>query len=116
MRIYISGPISGQDKRRTLDRFRNAADAIAAAGHTPVSPTQISGWGLRWSTYMQIAIDVLKSGDIDAVYMLCGWRDSFGACLERYIAQASGIPVFHQNRDDGILYKKPGFGKEETND
>ena len=114
MRIYISGPISGKDKRRTLDRFRNAADVIAAAGHTPVSPTQISGWGLSWSTYMQIAFDVLKSGDIDAVYMLSGWQDSHGACLERYTARVSGMPVFYQNRDDRIRYKKPGFGEGAT--
>ena len=100
MNIYISGPISGQDKQRARDRFCNAARIIEEAGHNAINPIDISEWGLDWSTYMQIAFDVLKSGDVDSVYMLSGWEESNGASLERYMAIVQGIPVQYQNKAD----------------
>lgn len=106
MNIYISGPISGQDKVRTRDRFRNTERIITAAGHKAINPIDIAEWGLDWSTYMQIAFDVLKSGDVDVVYMLSGWQDSDGASLEHYLAIVQGIPIAYQSKDDRAQYRQ----------
>lgn len=108
MRIYISGPISGQDRIRTVDRFNNTARIIEEAGHRAINPINIAGWGLEWSTYMQIAFDVLKSGDVDVVYMLSGWQESNGASLERYMAIIKGIPVAYQSAEDRLQYDARG--------
>lgn len=114
MNIYISGPISGQDKRRTRDRFNNAARVITEAGHNAINPIDISEWGLDWSTYMQIAFDVLKSGMVDAVYMLSGWQESNGACLERYMAMVQGLPVTYQNKEDRERFRQKGADNGEV--
>ena len=108
MRIYISGPISGQDRIRTVDRFNNTARIIEEAGHRAIIPINIAGWGLEWSTYMQIAFDVLQSGEVDMVYMLSGWEESTGASLERYMAIIKGIPVEYQSAEDRKQYKANG--------
>lgn len=108
MKIYISGPISGQDRIRTMDRFYNTARIIQEAGHKAINPIDIADWGLDWSTYMQIAFDILQSGEIDVVYMLSGWEESTGASLERYLAIIKGIPVEYQSAEDRKQYKANG--------
>lgn len=40
MRVYIAGPITGTDDYQ--ERFSAAAEAITAAGHTPLSPTSVA--------------------------------------------------------------------------
>ena len=104
MRIYISGSISGRAPEEYRAAFNEAAGIIRRAGHEAVNPVDVSGWGLTWGTYMQIAADVINSGEVDAVYMLEGWEASFGACLERYFAVVKGIPVWYQAREDGKKY------------
>ena len=80
MRIYISGPIGDRENiTRTKDRFDNVARELFKEGHHAIVPTDISHWDLDWATYIQIAFDTLKSGQVDAVYMLSGWETSKGA-------------------------------------
>lgn len=100
MRIYISGPISGKDPEETREAFGRVADLIRETGNVPVNPREINGWALSWGAYMQIGFDVIRSGEIDLVYMLRGWEESHGACLERYFAMLQGIPVTYQSAED----------------
>jgi len=97
MRIYISGPVSGKDPEETRARFARVAEAIGKAGHTAVNPMDVFGWGLSWGTYIQMDFDIIGSGDIDGMYMLRGWDESHGACLERYFAMLNGVPVHYQD-------------------
>lgn len=103
--VYISGPISGQPRDEVSDKFNRVAQVVTRAGGRPINPTDIAGWGLPWATYMQIAFNVLASGSVDRVYMLKGWRESHGACLERYYARRFGIPIMYQDPDDYIKSK-----------
>lgn len=96
MNIYISGPITGKTRPELISSFGVMADRIRDAGHNPIDPTDTSHWGLGWKTYMQIAIEILTSGEIDAVYMLRGWEDSTGASLEHKWAKRLSIPVYYQ--------------------
>lgn len=116
MKIYISGPIGGQNITRTIDRFENVARELKMEGHSVVVPTDVSHWRLSWSTYIQMAFDILKSGDIDQVYMLSGWQESKGATLERYMARVMGIPVTYQNREDRERYLRRGQHGEDQSD
>lgn len=96
MRVYISGPISGELPNKSFWAFYNARQKLDRLGCDVVNPRMISHWGLSWQTYMQIAFDILNSGEIDAVYMLDGWEKSRGATLERYMARLAGIPVAYE--------------------
>lgn len=109
MKIYISGPISNVSSGMSFWAFHDAADIIRRGGHSAVNPRTISYWELSWKTYMQIAFDILNSGEIDAVYMLEGWQDSRGATLERYLAQIAGIPVAYQSKADRLQYGNGGI-------
>lgn len=73
--------------------FEEAAKRLTAHGFEPVSPTQIGqqpGWS--WDDYMAKAIDLQRT--CQGVYMLPGWRDSRGATVEFYVAQALGQRVW----------------------
>lgn len=107
MRIYISGPISGKDPEETRARFGHVADLIRNAGHVPVNPMDVNDWGLSWKTYIQMDFDVIQSGDIGGMYMLRGWDESHGACLERYFAMLNGIPVHYQDPEEEAKFNRP---------
>lgn len=100
MKIYISGPITGRSLGEAVERFCWMESKIALAGNIPVNPIRITPWGLQWSEFMAIAKFLIKGRRIDAVIMLEGWRDSFGARLEWIWAQGKGIPVFYESEDD----------------
>ena len=99
-KMYISGPISDIDKLLAFERFREASEVVKLAGWTPINPMAMESYELTWTTYMRIASAILKSGEIDAVYMLRGWRTSRGALIERAIANTRKIPVYYQDERD----------------
>jgi len=90
-RIYIAGPMSGLPDFN-LPAFTAAADALRAVGFGAVNPGRHGrrpGW--TWLDYMRAAIHDLI--DCDAVALLPGWEKSRGACIERDLAVALGLPV-----------------------
>lgn len=104
MKIYISGPITGKPRCKVYDAFYEAACLILDAKHTPVNPIDIAAWDLTWSTYMNIAMDVIRPEEIDVIYMLDGWDESKGARLERALAIQRGVPVLYQMKRDREKY------------
>lgn len=89
MRIYISGAISSDINYQ--EKFEKAAMELKAAGHTPISPTDLPG-GLTEGEYMQL--DHLLISFADAALMLPDWLESMGSKIEYEIAQKSGKKVF----------------------
>lgn len=92
MRVYVSGPMTGHADFN-YPAFEGAAKRLTAHGYEAVSPTQIGqqpGWS--WDDYMAKAIDLQRT--CQGVYMLPGWRDSRGATVEFYVAQALGQRVW----------------------
>ena len=107
MTIYISGPITGRKRMETARAFLRAERVIKGAGHKAVNPYRMAPFGLSWEKYMRLAREILAfSGEIDAIYMLDGWSDSFGAMLERQWAKRKGIPVLYQTAADRGKYEK----------
>lgn len=104
MKIYISGKVSGEPLDEVIDRFNEAEYIIWRAGHEAVNPTDISHWGFQWDTYMQIARDIILSGDIDVVYMLEGWQQSNGAQAEWLWANSRELPILYQSKADRDKY------------
>lgn len=90
MRIYISGAISSDINYQ--EKFEKAAMELKAAGHTPISPTDLPG-GLTEGEYMQL--DHLLISFADAVFMLDDWTASTGAQIEYELAVHASKPVFY---------------------
>lgn len=89
-RVYISGPITGVIEAE--EYFREAEQKIEAAGFIAINPyTLINGGGkLTWGDYIDMDLAILKK--CNCIYMLNGWQNSRGACIEKEYADRHGIP------------------------
>lgn len=80
MKIYISGPMTGQpDFNRPA--FNAKAAELRALGHEVVNPAElpeIPGW--EWVDYLKRDIPLLL--ECEGIYQLPGWVGSKGAQLE----------------------------------
>lgn len=92
MKIYISGPMTGLPEYN-YPAFNTAAAALRAAGFDVANPAEKDlPLGLPWVTYLRR--DLVDLLDCEAVALLPGWQDSKGACLERHVAEALGMPIY----------------------
>ena len=84
MKIYISGPMTGlPDFNRPA--FNAKAAELRALGHEVVNPAELPEIpGGTWADYMKVDIKLML--DCEAIWMLPGWVNSKGACLEVHIA------------------------------
>lgn len=102
MRVYVSGPMTGQpDLNRPL--FARVSSEWRRRGMDVVNPHDIdfdAMWAtLRpgttftagWADYMLVDLAVLLT--CHGLVLLPGWERSPGACLEYQTAKALGLPV-----------------------
>lgn len=96
-KVYISGPMTGiQDYNRGA--FIEAEKLLRVKGYDAVNPHDIKlEKGSTYEDYMKADIKALL--ECDYIYMLEGWKESKGACMEYQIAKFLGIkeiiPVFN---------------------
>jgi len=101
MKVYISGPISGLDRRLVEKRFQLAADWLERIGHIAVNPMTIEpipGCGCppealhTWACCLRK--DIRQLVTCDAIYLLPNWHGSRGARLELHNALELGLEMF----------------------
>lgn len=97
MKIYISGKINGTDDY--INRFGIVQEQLETEGFEVVNPALILSLMPKSTTaeeYMNICTCLL---DIcGAVYMMDGWRDSSGACIEYGYALGSDKIIMAQDK------------------
>lgn len=79
-RVYISGPMAGIDPNEVQIRFSAAEHLLQSMGYETVNPTDISHLPFDYDEFMEIDLKMLSY--CDGIYMLKGWKDSFGAQME----------------------------------
>lgn len=95
MKIYISGKITGVENEAPL-LFEKAQVFLENLGHEIINPLKIKHvHDLSWSSFMKA--DLKEMLDCDAIYMLKGWQDSKGACIERRLADELGMQIMYEN-------------------
>lgn len=99
MKIYISGKISGTDLTKTRKRFAAVAKATKRLGYEPVNPLE-NGLSEHDSWEAHMLKDIIDLLQCNAIYMLQGWEDSKGACIEHYIATKIGMPIMYEIERD----------------
>nr|DAR32363.1 MAG TPA: protein of unknown function (DUF4406) [Caudoviricetes sp.] len=95
MKIYISGKISGTDLTETRKRFASVAKAMKRIGVEPVNPLE-NGLSEHDSWEAHMLKDIADLLQCKAIYMLQGWQDSKGACIEHYIATKIGMHIMYE--------------------
>lgn len=92
MRVYISGPITGNTNARR--DFGRAERELRWEGVEDIINPEALLRDLRMThdEYLHICQALLEVSDV--MILLPGWRDSKGACLEVGIALANKIRIF----------------------
>lgn len=105
-RVYIAGPMSGIEELN-FPAFRRAAELVAEAGWTPVSPLDlelnqdaVDGGGTDRHIYLREDFRLLL--DCDAILLMRGWSTSVGANAELAVARMIGLDVYDIHSDEVI--------------
>ena len=94
MRVYISGAITGVDNFK--EHFDREERKLKAAGYEVINPTVFEDKlpQLTYEEYMKLDLTLLDM--CDCIYMLEGWKKSFGANREYGYALAKGIKIVEE--------------------
>lgn len=89
--IYIAGPITGKPDYSAS--FAAAQVRLRQMGHIVFNPAFMPE-GLNHEAYMPICYAMMDV--CDTVYLLRGWRESKGACLEYEYAVCKGMRILFE--------------------
>lgn len=90
MKIYIAGSITNNPNY--LEQFAEAEMKLVEKGHAVINPCKNNGFTYR--EYINMGLCELMH--CDAIYLLEGWENSNGACLEYAYAETVGMKVISE--------------------
>ena len=93
MRVYISGAITGTDDY--MERFAKAEKELTEQGYSVVNPAKVNAQlpeDTSYEEYMKMSFCMLDM--CDGIYMLKGWKKSWGANREYGYAMAKEKTIF----------------------
>lgn len=92
MRIYISGPITGNQNARQI--FARAEHMLQRAGFKDIINPEavLRRLSLTHLQYLHICKSLVEVANI--MLLLPGWRKSTGACIEFGIALSKGLDIY----------------------
>ena len=95
MKVYISIPISGQEKK-ARHKAESLKRALSSYGHTVVSPFDVYA-GKNPDYEDHICCDLLAMLDCDAVFFCRGWEDSLGCNIEHDVVSRYNAAPGHKS-------------------
>ena len=95
---YISGKISGLEKHEYMKHFSDAEEFIRRHNGTPVNPAIFGEMYYPFIGYFPTLKACLAMLDgCDAIYMLKGYEDSYGAMSELGHAKVAEMDIFYED-------------------
>ena len=94
MKLYLSGAITGTDDY--MDRFSMAEKSLEVE-HTIINPAKVNAQlpsDTDYEDYMKMSFCMLDM--CDGIYMLKGWKKSWGANREYGYALAKDMIIMHE--------------------
>lgn len=107
-KVYISGPITGHADY--LEEFAHTEREVIALfdGHVEIiNPAKIGERlpdSTTWEEYMKL--DYILLDMADTIYMMPGWRESTGACIEYGYAYAKGKKILKAEEKGETNYER----------
>ena len=94
MKLYLSGAITGTDDY--MDRF-SVAEKSLEVEHTIINPAKVNAQlpsDTDYEDYMKMSFCMLDM--CDGIYMLKGWKKSWGANRELGYAMAKNMIIMYE--------------------
>ena len=107
MKVYISGKISGLDFKEVKKRFLEAEGFLESLGIEAVNPLK-NGLSVDDAWIKHLCRDIELLHECSHIYMMDGWQEGTGSCVEYDFAIRTGKTVlFASNiiRNQGIVLK-----------
>ena len=96
MKIYLAGPMTGYPDFN-YPAFHDAATHLRAQGHAVINPAENHGGKQDLKRIDYLRADLPQVLEVEAVVVLPGWEQSFGAKHEVLTAQIAEIPIWTYN-------------------
>jgi len=91
MRLYLSGPMTGQPEFN-FPAFHAEAARLRCLGYDVVNPAELNpNPGAAWHDCMRRDLAALLT--CDAIALMPGWQKSSGAHLEMHVAHRVGMDI-----------------------
>ena len=95
-KVYLSGAISGRDRKDYLTQFADAENYLRQLGYKVCNPTKALPCRFLWiykllGYKLTLIYDLWLLSRCDKIYMLSGSENSKGAFLEKVAAETFGI-------------------------
>ena len=100
-KVYISGQISGLEKDDYMERFAKAEKELTERGYSVINPAKVNAQlpdDTTYEEYMKMSLTMLEM--CDYIYMLNGWQNSSGACLEYQYAKTLGKNIIFEEMEE----------------
>ena len=93
-KVYLAGPITGRDWKKTKERFKRVEELLEAAGYDVSNPCEHQIENGTWGQYMRQGLKALL--ECDAIFVFEDWSESKGACIEYNLARSLSMGVIYQ--------------------
>ena len=133
-KYYISGPITGT--ANYIERFAVEEKELTERGYSVINPAKVNAQlpdDTTYEQYMKMSLIMLDM--CDTIYMLAGWKNSNGACLEYQYAKTLGKNIIFEEmeeqeidepkreiwanavlKDGKLIFWKTGYGEKDLFD
>ena len=93
MRIYISGPITKNPNAK--EDFEKAQETLEELGYEVINPYELNRVlpNGEQEQYMHVCLKLMHYSE--AIYMMDGWEESKGACVENGYARCLGLEIYN---------------------
>ena len=95
MKIYLSGPMTGYPELN-FPAFDAMRDRLLSQGHEVVSPADLERNRNVVGYNNQLRDDIAHLVFCEAIFLLKGWEKSYGAKLEKFIAESLHFQVIYE--------------------